>query len=235
MRNFIFTLILCFASSSFTIPGQYKRDISNAVQLLKSEQETIDRIAEKYKCSKSEVLSIVFPEIIRYSRFKDFFETKVLEQLYVLKGNAWADFSIGIFQMKPSFIEDLEYHVQYLPGLKADFQEIINYKANRAENRRLQRLERLKSFEWQLKYAFCYYFIMQKCYEAHRFENDEARLRFFATAYNFGFTKPFAEIETWMNEKAFPYGKKFKTEQFAYCELSAAFNEHHFSHFEKAP
>jgi hypothetical protein len=235
MRNFIFTLILCITSTSFTIPGQYKRDISDAVQLLKKEQKTIDRIATNYDCKKSEVLSIVFPEIIRYSRFKDFFETKVLEQLYVLKGNAWADFSIGFFQMKPSFVEDLEYHVRYIPGLKTNFREIVEYDATGEESIRFERIERLKNFEWQLKYAFCFYFIMQKCYEAYRFEDDEARLRFFATAYNFGFTKPIAEIEAWMNEKAFPYGKKFKTEQFAFCELSVAFYEHHYSQFEKAP
>ncbi len=235
MRNFVFILILCFASTSFTIPGQFKRDISEAIQILKKEQGTIDRISAQYDCQKSEVLSIVFPEIIRYSRFKDFFETKVLEQLYVLKGNSWADFSIGVFQMKPSFVEDLEYHVLYMPELKADFQEIINYDIISEESKRFERIERLKSFEWQLKYAFCYYFIMQKCYEGHRFANDETRLRFFATAYNFGFTKPFDEIETWMNEKAFPYGKKFKTEQFAFCELSADFYKNHYFHFDKTP
>jgi hypothetical protein len=74
---------------------------------------------------------------------------------------------------------------------------------------------------------------MQKCYEAYQFESDEARLRFFATAYNAGFTKPFDEIEAWMKEKAFPYGKKFKTEQFAFCDLSTAFYKHHYIHFNK--
>ncbi len=235
MRNFALILILCFTATSFTIPGQYKHDISHAVQLLKKEQKTIDRIAANYDCQKVEVLSIVFPEIIRYSIFKDFFETKVLEQLYVLKGAEWADFSIGIFQMKPSFVEDLEYHVHYMPELKADFQEVIDYDATSEESIRLERVERLKSFEWQLKYAFCYYYIMQKCYEGHQFENDDARLRFFATAYNFGFTKSFDEIEAWMNEKAFPYGKKFNAEQFAFCELSAAFYKDFNIHFEKTP
>lgn len=233
MRNFVFTLIICFMGTSFTIPGQYKSDVLRAVQVLKKEQKTIDRVAAKYECQKFEVLGIVFPEIIRYSIFKDFFETKVLEQLYVLKGAEWADFSIGIFQMKPSFVEDLEYHVHYMPELKANFQDIIDYDATGEESVRRERVERLKSFEWQLKYAFCYYFIMQKCYEAYQFKNDEARLKFFATAYNFGFTKSFDEIEDWMNEKAFPYGKKFRAEQFAFGDLSAEFYQHHYIHFEK--
>ncbi len=235
MRNFAIILVLCLLSTSFTIPGQYNRDISEAIQVLKKEQKIIDRIASKYDCKKAEVLSIVFPEVIRYSRFKDFFETKVLEQLYVLKGNSWADFSIGIFQMKPSFVEDLEYHILYMPDLKANFQEIIDYDVVGEESKRFVRIERLKSVEWQLKYAFCYYFIMQKCYEGYRFKNDKARLRFFATAYNFGFTKSFAEIEAWMNKKAFPYGEKFAAEQFAFSDLSTAFYKEHYIHFTKSP
>ena len=235
MRKFVFILLLCAVCTSSTIPSHFNRDISTAVRLLKNEQQIIDRIAAQYRCDRLEVLSIVFPELIRYSRFKDFFETKVLEQLYVLKGNSKADFSIGFFQMKPSFVEDLEYHVQNIPGLKTDFQEIIEYDVTSEESQRYERIERLKSLEWQVKYAFCYYYIMQKCYEGHRFEDDEARLRFFATAYNFGFTRPFDEIEAWMSEKAFPYGKKFKIEQFAYCELSAAFYKQQYFQFEKSP
>jgi len=235
MRNITIILILCFISTSFTIPGQFKRDISEAIEVLKKEQKTIDQISSKYDCEKVEVLSIVFPEVIRYSRFRDFFETKVLEQLYVLKGNSWADFSIGIFQMKPSFVEDLEYHVLNMPELNADFQEIVNYDVIGEESKRFERIERLKSVEWQLKYAFCYYYIIQKCYEGYRFKSDEARLRFFATAYNFGFTKSFAEIESWMNKKAFPYGEKFAADQFAFCDLSTAFYKEHYIHFTKTP
>ncbi len=235
MRKFVFILLLCVLGTSFSIPGQFDRDITIAIQLLKKEQNTIELVAQRFPCEKAEVLSIVFPELIRYSRFKDFFETKVLEQLYVLKGNAWADFSIGYFQMKPSFVEDLEYHVEHMPGLVSSFQEILDYTVTSEESKRLERIKRLKSFQWQLKYAFCYYFIMQKCYDGLHFENEEAQLKFFATAYNFGFTKPIDEIEAWMYEKAFPYGKKFKTEQFAYCELSTAFYKQHYFHFDKNP
>ena len=138
--------------------------------------------------------------------------------------------------MKPSFVEDLEYHVENIPGLKKQFSEIIKYnEGNEKKVFGLKGLNRLKSFEWQLKYAFCYYYIMQKCYGDFAFKNDESRLRFYATAYNYGFTKPFEMIESWMNEKAFPYGKKFNIEQFAFCDLSVAFFNHYSSQFEKTP
>ena len=140
MRNFLLASILLFTISSFTIPGQYERDIFDAVNLLKKENQTIEHVAANYDCDRLEVLSIVFPEVIRYSRFKDFFETKLLEQLYLLKGAAWADFSIGFFQMKPSFVEDLEYHVKYLSSIKNQFAEIISYEEIGEESIRKERI-----------------------------------------------------------------------------------------------
>lgn len=59
----------------------------------------------------SEALAIVSPELIRWTAFKDFFETTALELLYVKKGKTYADFSIGHFQIKPSFVEQLEAYV----------------------------------------------------------------------------------------------------------------------------
>lgn len=55
------------------------------------------------------VYSIVAPEIIRYVQIKDFFEVKSLEIGYVNnKVKNLSNFSIGYFQMKPQFIEQLE-------------------------------------------------------------------------------------------------------------------------------
>jgi hypothetical protein len=50
-------------------------------------------------------LSVIFPELIRYSSISDFIEVKALEVLYVQYGKDYSDFSIGLFQMKPEFAE----------------------------------------------------------------------------------------------------------------------------------
>ena len=53
-------------------------------------------------------VAVVFPELVRYSALMDFMETTAVKALYQQKGVKGADFSIGRFQMKPSFVEDLE-------------------------------------------------------------------------------------------------------------------------------
>lgn len=51
--------------------------------------------------------AIVFPEIMRYNGLKDGIETESLRTLYVQFGEDYADFSIGLFQMKPCFAQQL--------------------------------------------------------------------------------------------------------------------------------
>ena len=53
-------------------------------------------------------LAVVFPEIVRYSDLEDLIQIRALKVLYVQYGRKYADFSVGHFQMKPSFIEQLE-------------------------------------------------------------------------------------------------------------------------------
>jgi len=54
------------------------------------------------------VLSIVFPELIRFNAIQDKIETFALQSLYVKYGKDYANFSVGPFQVKPSFAESLE-------------------------------------------------------------------------------------------------------------------------------
>ena len=51
--------------------------------------------------------SVVWPEMERYARLQDLAETAAVYGTYITTGGG-PDYSIGLFQMKPSFIEDLE-------------------------------------------------------------------------------------------------------------------------------
>ena len=62
----------------------------------------------KYQLNPYFVLAIVFPELIRYSKLQDVIESNDLKVLYVQFGDTYSNFSIGRFQMKPSFCEQLE-------------------------------------------------------------------------------------------------------------------------------
>ena len=61
-------------------------------------------------------IAVVFPELIRYSALRDKIEITLLKSLYIYKGDDYADFSIGQFQMKPSFAELIHKNVQLLKG-----------------------------------------------------------------------------------------------------------------------
>ena len=68
-------------------------------------------VAAQTETEATELAAILFPELIRYSVYKDFFETQALELLYIDYGKKTADFSIGRFQMKPSFAEAVEAYI----------------------------------------------------------------------------------------------------------------------------
>lgn len=48
---------------------------------------------------------------------------------------------------------------------------------------------------------------MDEKYKTKTFLNIEEKIRFYATAYNYGFTKPDDEILAYQQVKAFPLGK----------------------------
>jgi hypothetical protein len=55
------------------------------------------------------------------------------------------------------------------------------------------------------------------------FENQQARVRYYATAYNYGFLRPEKEIEARLYRPIFPFGANYKEEQVPYGDLSLEF------------
>jgi hypothetical protein len=200
-----------------------ENDIQNAVFTLKTHKNLIQKLSDEYATDKAAVSSIVFPEIIRYNTFKDFIETKSLEWLYVQYGKDKADFSIGLFQMKPSFVEKLEYYIGHTPSVKNRFNTLlIDNQLNISENRRL-RVERLKNMEWQIRYANAFWYICEELFKNENFNNKEEKIKFYASAYNFGFDRDVNKIKRWTTIKAFPYGEHYTGNQLIYSELSIEF------------
>jgi len=199
----------------------FKEDFSSAIELLKSEGPLIDTIAG-FKQNEGEIVSIVFPEIIRWNAFQDIIETAVDESLYVNYGSA--DYSIGIFQMKPSFIEQLESYVAENNIGDCSFVR-INERDSVAIRR--ERIKRLKQNYWQLKYAQVFWTVVQHRFEKLEFKTKEDQIHFFATAFNYGFRKPHDEIKVWQRKKAFPYGSTYSGLQGAYGDFSVLFYQNY--------
>lgn len=211
-------LFLTFSLSWFPL---FQTEIQESIAVLNKQKSVINDIKKTSAAPNDEALAIVFPEMIRWSTFKNFFETSALETLYVLKGKSAADFSIGYFQMKPSFVEDLENYVAQHPSVSS--LTFIVLKENTEKECRAERIKRLKQWSWQVRYAHVYWLIAQDVFKNKSFSNAEERVHFLATAYNYGFLKPIEYIEKWEKKVAFPYGTHYAGEQVIYADLAVEF------------
>lgn len=168
-------------------------------------------------------ISVVFPEIIRYNRFRDFAETTALELAYVTGGSTVADFSIGRFQMKPSFIENLEAEIEKSSQLKLKFAKIVTYKANCTElERRKDRVARLKQSHWQSLYLACFITIANERFKREINSNPSEQLMILSSAYNLGLTASYPDLAKVSQQKTFPYGS-LSMGRFSYFDVANYF------------
>jgi hypothetical protein len=197
----------------------YRKEINRAFSLLKKQKERI--VLELNIDERVPILSIAFPELIRYNSYSDYLETSSNKILYVDEGKNASDFSTGYFQMKPSFIEDLENYVANTANLKS-YNWILIQKKNQTDARK-ERIKRLGNFQWQLRYLKVFWYAAEYKYQNIDFKSTEEKIRFFATAYNYGFLKPENEIANYQFKKKFSPTERRSAEKFAFADFSIDF------------
>jgi hypothetical protein len=208
----------------------FERDIRFAIEFFLEKDEVIQGVlADLDENQKAEVLAIVFPEVIRWNEFQDIIEISAVKLLYTNGGSKVADFSVGSFQMKPSFIENLEKYILSNEELD-EIKHIVSTQKTEKENR-IERIKRLESFEWQLKYAHAYWVVANHKFRYLKFLNREEKIVFFATAYNTGFMKSNEEIKKWQNKKNFPYNNKIGMSSASYSDFSIEFIKNYNKYF----
>jgi len=207
---------LCLLSALGTLlPHSAKNDVDQAVKYLSAKFGEV-LIEEENVFA----LLVAAPELIRYSYFQNFLETAGLELLYVQYGADGADFSIGPFQMKPSFIEELEQQVLGNPVLIV-YRSIAAFPTDESNRIREIRINRIQQPKFQLLYlsafrAYCEYQFAGYLGDA----TTKEKLRFIATAYNMGFGHSNQDILDYMQQKNFPYGANYPGTQYAYGQLA---------------
>jgi hypothetical protein len=153
-------------------------------------------------------MAIVFPEVLRYNTLANEAEVKLLQSMYVKFGKRYTDFSVGYFQMKPSFAETIE--------------QKMGITLTHTEQERQKRLERLMSLEGQMQYLKDFWQIMHQLHPLISQKKDIEVVRFLASAYNYGFLASQEKIEYWSTQKAFPSGKNSAV-RFSYADISEEF------------
>ena len=165
--------------------------------------------------------AIVFPEVIRFSAISDKVEVQGLFTLYVQYGIKYSNFSVGRFQMKPSFAEQVEKDAKQLQGKwQATLQQIDLSDTPEA---RINRVKRLNSAEWQLKYLIWFIEIMDQQYGMTYKSNNIEKLRFYATAYNCGYTNPEPVILQHMQKNYFHTAVFSSDIRYCYCDIASAY------------
>ena len=167
--------------------------------------------------------SIVFPEVMRYSSIKDGIEAESLRTLYVQFGAAYANFSIGLFQMKPGFAEQVETRsMQLLPeNIYKELQ--LAYSSTGQQSIRQQRVERLQDKDWQMVYLTAFISLCNEMYKSKIFSSPTEKLQWYATVYNAGFDKTDTYISNKITQENFYLEKNMPGKKFKYASLAAWF------------
>jgi hypothetical protein len=169
-------------------------------------------------------LAVVFPEIVRYSSLQDRIQVRALKVLYVQYGRKYANFSVGRFQMKPSFIELLESDWNKLAGAEEKAAAgIPAFALSDRPEARGERVRRLDDMGWQARYLRLFMLVMKKRYGHLVFGRAEDRLRFYATAYNAGYASGEERIRLALEETHFHLELFAPKRTYNYADVAVSF------------
>lgn len=211
------------------IEQRFPQEFKEAKTFVTLHRSLFSRCSRKSQKSNAFAAAIVFPELMRYSLIKDFFEVEALSVSYIKLGAENVDFSIGPFQMKPSFAEHIENQVLQDEQLNTKFY-YLRYNAKLNERGiRTERLKRLQSVERCVEYLEAFIAICDKRFASLAFIDETEKVGFYANAYNAGFLKSIAYLQNIKSQRNFPYGVNFKGEQYAYADVAAYFYKYHSS------
>ncbi len=195
----------------------YPEESKYAVDFVTEHKIEIKSIRKHLSSEDSRLaMCIVAPEVSQYSQMSDAAETFALYSLYV-QGKV-LDFSIGAFQMKPSFAITIEEEIARCDYLKQYRALIIQEKSDRAV--RYERVERLSSLRWQLIYLCAFIEIARKKTSNLSFKTAEEKLKYWATLYNAGLHASENKIYGLYDIDGFP---KLSSKCFNYADVCMEF------------
>ncbi len=166
---------------SVNYPKEFGDDWTQAEGFVREHRAEWKPIFEEFGVDVSLAEAVVFPELIRYSRWQDAIETAAVNGLYVSGGKSKANFSIGRFQMKPSFAEEIDEEWNK-SKLAREFDFIFDIRD--AADARRNRLKRLGTTQGQCRYLAIFIRLMYLRHPSLASLPEDQKVRFLATAYN---------------------------------------------------
>ncbi len=195
-------------------------DWSRATMFIEQNRNRFTDIFNTLDADPVECEAVIFPELLRFSRLQNSIEQAALRMLYVKGGTQVANFSIGVFQMKPSFAEEVE-----TAWMKSTMRHKykLYFDMMDTQEARSRRMDRLENDEWQCVYlAMFVALLLEREPELTDMEAQE-RVRLLATAYNVSFTASLDELNEWQYRKTFHLDllPSAETSYFSYSDIAA--------------
>jgi hypothetical protein len=205
---------------SANYPKIFGNDWTSAINYVKEHHDEWSREFEQFDVDPRLAVAIVFPELIRYSMWQDEIERAAVNGLYVSKGTDGANFSIGRFQMKPSFAEEIEQEWNR-SSLSKEYGFVFNLQQNNEARR--SRIRRLSNMQGQCRYLAIFIRLLQQRHPQLEQLSEKEQVCFLATAYNSSFTASFQQIKKIQHERHF-HTDVIKTHSTClYCYADIAF------------
>ncbi len=192
--NFALLLFLFFY---YSIGAQSVSDNDTKVlEFLRSNQNLICKFSESYNANSHEVVAFGYPKLTEFFEKEKSNSDKNLESLYIYLGSREADVEVGEFQLKTSFVEQIEAIVNNHSAVFPDFIFVGQYNKVDERSIREQRITRMKDVEWQLNYLFAFKAIADSCFFGIEFKNVEEKTAFYSIAFDLGFKAKLQEIKS---------------------------------------
>ncbi len=202
VQTLILALVLCvpIGSQAQNHIRQFGPDWDRAAERVERHRAAWEEVFITLDVDAAECEAIIFPEQLRFSQLQDGMEQTALLGLYIAGGKDKANFSIGLFQMKPSFAEEVEMAWMKSP-LRHTYRLYFDVTDNREQRKR--RLERISDERWQCVYLALFVRLMDEREPSLKELPNEERIRLLATAYNMSFTASLKELQQSKHRKTF--------------------------------
>jgi len=215
--NIIFSQI-SLLSQSIDYQVVFGDDWKKAITFEQENRSWMEPLLAKNHISYPLAIAVIFPELVRYSALRDKMEITLLNALYINLGDEYANFSIGQFQMKPSFAEIIREQVPGSIGRRSGIKFSKRSGFDDIKAFRKSIVTDLEDPKTQFIYLIAFLKICENNFHLNRKE-ELTRIKFLATAYNFGINKSASQIDS-MTDKKFFNTKLFKTENYSYADVS---------------
>jgi len=218
----LFLLLVCFEKSAFPQSGtDYKnvfgKDWEAALSFVVANESWMKAACEKQNIPCHFAVAIVFPELVRYSALRDKIEISLLKTLYINLGEEYADFSVGPFQIKPSFAEAVQSELRKPAYRKSRNLIKIKIPSGDVKSYRSAIVADLENSRSEFNYLLAFIKICNTIY-SKEWKDEYEKLKFYATAYNCGINS-IEVIETMSGKKYFTT-HLIKTDTYSYSDIS---------------